>query len=135
MKDPTLFNRTVDILAKAYFAGTLIHGSTCACAVGNLVAANGTWSYGGFWARVLLCPIPPLECEGQKQLDATGYTVSDLIRIEHAFEGVKMQAPCVPDEDGYLGLMAVLDVLFEIHEVEDDDRADRVIQRRTQVVA
>lgn len=133
MKNEALFNQTVDILAKAYFAETLIHGSACACAVGNLVAANGDWSYNGSWAAVVLCPDLFLEGVVREQIEATGYTVRQIIRIERAFEKVRPIAvmPSL-DPDGYLGLLSVLDVLFEIHEVGADDRAGRIIQRQAQ---
>lgn len=40
MNRPELYHRTVGILYTAYFNDTLQHGDCCACAVGNIVAAN-----------------------------------------------------------------------------------------------
>lgn len=40
MKRAELYQRSVDILAKAYMDNTLEHNNCAACAVGNLVAAN-----------------------------------------------------------------------------------------------
>lgn len=40
MNRPELYQRTVAILYTAYYNDTLSHGDCCACAVGNLVAAN-----------------------------------------------------------------------------------------------
>lgn len=35
-----LYKKTVDILYNAYFNDTLVHMNSCACAVGNIIAAN-----------------------------------------------------------------------------------------------
>jgi hypothetical protein len=40
MNRPELYHRTVGILYTAYFNDTLVHGTCCACAVGNLIAAR-----------------------------------------------------------------------------------------------
>lgn len=40
MKRPELYQKTVDILVKAYFDDTLQHGNCYACAVGNIIAGN-----------------------------------------------------------------------------------------------
>jgi len=147
MIKPELYRKTVDILFKAYFDDTLEHCNTCGCAVGNLVAAGCGYevgkrkadfldedtlvewktNQGAAWS-LLFCTS---EMEGQvidklmlanvevmRQIDSTGYHWTDLARIEYAFE----TAPRGNTEEDYMfnGLVAVLETLKQIHEVDDN---------------
>jgi len=140
------FNNTVSILVKGYLSGTLYKGSCAACAVGNICAAalgvqvdpsdlsdNG-WvdsEEGPMWHHLFMTNAggwqnrfyqqedfePELICNqmGIEQAQKTGYTVSDLARIEKAFEGAELG---YNDEASYAGLMAVVDVLADIHGID-----------------
>lgn len=152
------FERSVEILVKAYFEGTLIHTDVCACAVGNLVAGNNDykisksntrsitgldnyqWEKNGrtfhaLWSRVFVSceerEPSDYEKSGQaaleipeiaNEIDSTGYTWRELMAIETAFMiynydkyGTSLNG------DNYPRLMSVLDVLFEIHEVTEEE--------------
>lgn len=135
MKNKELFYKSVNILQKAYFNGTLSHGDPCGCAVGNLVKANNNvqkskflhYSYRPDWWFGLIgkkfsndlndvCT----EEEGLKQINNIGYSLEEASRIEKAFEK-KDDGFFNRDTDGYLGLCAVLDVLMEIHEFNKEE--------------
>lgn len=115
------FENTVDILVKAYLNDTLQHGNDCACAVGNLIcAANGLdpkINWHPKWHKAFRCGggLRYRE-EGKKEVRSTGYSVTEIIQIEKAFEGA--------DDDGgddewmFNGLMAVVDVLASIHNID-----------------
>lgn len=51
----------------------------------------------------------------KKQIDATGYSWQELARVEYAFESAKKGESA--DDWMFNGLMAVLDVLADIHGV------------------
>lgn len=152
MKREQLLNKTIDILAKAYLQGILIPQSPCACAVGNLCAsamgydiiAEGpelediNWynDQGGeefpMWGDVFLNGLPQGGERGYRyhrraksQIDATGYSWLELMKIEKAFMNTTRTERQWTDKDqdeiNFAGLMAVLDVLFEIHEVDEED--------------
>lgn len=119
MKNKKLFNETVDILVKAYMNDTLEHGSCSACAVGNIITARlGDEYFGTFeWFDY----IRGQNCDkiteiGKEQVQSTGYSFDDVVRIEQAFESAGTE---YTDENGYKGLMAVVTVLCEIHECEE----------------
>lgn len=137
------FEKTVDILVKAYLNGTLEHGKCSACAVGNLVAAaKGTSPiplvYGGFhfdtfangdnanWHHVFMTVADGQEVHSSRyrgpikeQIDSTGYPWQDLARIEYAFETAPGQcSDGLNDEWMFNGLMAVVDVLADIHGID-----------------
>lgn len=148
MIKPELYHKTVDILYQAYFNDTLMHTNCCACAVGNIVSANcgygipvksseeqkATWVGAPYpsndgWARVFVTNVfggaiqraLPAQYTGlaKFQIDATGYTWRQLAKIEYAFE---MADQGSNDEDWmFNGLVAVLEVLKEIHQVTDED--------------
>ncbi len=128
MKNKELFDRTVSILVKAYLHETLQHADACACAVGNLVMACGEYEKGfnDDWFR---CTHrggifgDNYYGEAKRQIDCTGYSPQEIASIEHVFENnhhVIVGDNIVEDEDGYLGLMAVVDCLMEIHECKDE---------------
>lgn len=130
------FDNTVSILVKAYLNDTLIHGDCAACAVGNLIASSKgyktyragctvVWQQGyaqPHWQSVFLTDsvsqsIQPKNYTGKAkdQIDSTGYTWQELARIEKAFES----APRISYDDRmFNGLMAVIDVLAEIHNID-----------------
>jgi hypothetical protein len=138
------FENSVSVLVKAYLNETLTHGDCLACAVGNLVSAACNYDPidhlfastfdidGGYkgkgWAAVF-CTIGDTDDdkrqyirqssytgEAKEQIDATGYTWQQLAKIEKAFE----LAPKGKNDDEWMfnGLMSVVDVLAEIHNVD-----------------
>jgi len=137
------FEHSVDILVKAYMNDTLAHGYCPACAVGNLCAAAKNFyvirsegicskfewtskrSGGVFipsWDDVFITingvqRITPSAYFGiaKEEIDATGYSWQELARIEWAFESADRDYS--EDEWMFNGLMAVVDVLAEIHGV------------------
>lgn len=134
MKNESLYRKTVDILYDAYFNDTLQHRNCYACAIGNLIAANNGYCFtesSDFNNRIVwdVCngnyaqsnfPVwfsrNSIECV--KQLESTGYSINEGWLIEGAFE----RASIGLSEEDYMfnGLVAVLEVLKQIHEVEDD---------------
>lgn len=146
MIKPELYKRTTDILYQAYFNHTLEHQNCYACAVGNLVAANmckrfvidealteqklyweGYNSYdikstGGkdvSWFGIIKRVFSHGSGNHHEEIISTGYTIMELTRIEHAFEVCERGKN---DEDWmFNGLVAVLEVLKEIHQVTDQD--------------
>lgn len=138
MKNESLYHKTVDILYDAYFNDTLEHGDYCSCAFGNIVAANcgikltrdgirNMVDYGNSeWFFCLTTSgsgkvFENLKWnkEGISQITETGYTLFDCAMIEQAFE----MADIGEDDDDWVfnGLVAVLNVLKQIHEVENND--------------
>lgn len=141
MKNEQLYNKTVDILVQAYFDNTLVHGNQCGCAVGNIVASNmGIKIFKGrrgqvFWSKEAkiwkdaawygyITHASPQEKEfeysiskAKNQIKKTGYSFSEIGQIEGAFERADFGA----SEEDFMfnGLMAVIDVLDEIHENKD----------------
>lgn len=118
------FNESVSILVKAYLNDTLEHGNPCACAVGNLVASSCQITYmldlysGLTWddERWPKWFFSPSSKEAQVEYDAVGYSVNDIMRIEHAFESGRNEN--CRDDDGWHGLMNVVSVLASIHGVD-----------------
>ena len=134
MKNKELFTKTVNILVDAYFKNTLQHGNCAACAVGNIIACNmgikfristvcdGFYTWDGLkvsWNKVFVTPFN-YEGEAKEQIDSTGYTWQELAKVEFAFE----TAYVGKSEDDYMfnGLMAVVDVLIEIHEGNETEK-------------
>jgi hypothetical protein len=123
------FEGTISILVKAYLNDELSHNTCGKCAVGNIVEhsygrfeaampyLNG---FGGFgWSNVFCTEsasrkqriFPDHYCnEAKRQIDATGYTWQELAKVENAFE--------LNNKSMFDGLMAVVDVLAEIHGVD-----------------
>ncbi len=108
MKNKEQFEKTVQVLVKAYFEGTLEHMDCRACAVGNIVG-HGEW----------MPQFVRYDPYNERVQNNSGYTWKELGVIERAFESViTTREDFNSDQHQYNGLMAVLDVLFEIHEVE-----------------
>ncbi len=142
MKNKELFDKTLDILVKAYQNDTLEHGNCATCAVGNMIAANMKISYrketsGRYcphisltwinstpqWSQVFMTAEGTQEIDSEEydgkakeQIDSTGYTWQELAKIEYAFE----TADEGNSEDDWMfnGLIAVYEVLCEIHKVD-----------------
>lgn len=145
------FENSVNVLVKAYFDNTLAHSYCCACAVGNLVAnaiddkpsmdylerfnfKSGlatSWPYvfvTGASTRRQRISVDRYIGEAKRQIDATGYSVEQLAKIEKAFECAPgfycaaqqsaAHARCFDETWMFNGLMAVVDVLAEIHGVD-----------------
>lgn len=152
-----LYKKTTDILFNAYFNDTLRHNMCTACAVGNIVAANMgyevcksltpiserptiDWRKDGEhipfnWSQVFITPSADIIQylhpenyidEAKKEIDSTGYSVNELARIEYAFE----TAPKGKNDEDYMynGLVAVIDVLNDIHQVDIDVEKERFTQ-------
>ncbi len=147
MIKPELYNKTVNILVDAYFNDTLEHGNCYACAVGNIIAANCSillskadiphehrkihWlGYAPYsdWNRKYKRGISDTAVsildgkdfvgndEILSQIKSTGYSYSELTDIEFAFESCSWVG-----DKMFNGLMAVIDVLDQIHENNDTD--------------
>lgn len=137
------FENSVSVLVRAYMSDELVHGVCSACAVGNLIAHSigtrprlehpsiprfshhefddGTKT---FWRYVFMTgeygqDINASEYTGDAkvQIDATGYTWQELAKIEKAFECAEGR---YGSKDAWMfnGLMAVVDVLAEIHGID-----------------
>ena len=151
MKNPELYKKTVDILVAAYFNDTLEHGNCYACAVGNIIAGNCGYGFIKMEKNDVVAPLfnvytgcgklywdrdndinnNPLqkmtgghfmELATTKQWEfirKTGYSGGELARIEHAFESQNKGTKS--DEEMFNGLMAVINVLDEIHENKDEE--------------
>lgn len=143
MKNPELYHKTVDVLVRAYFNDTLEHLNCRACAVGNLVAAGMGMKlvFIGITGDIVPAGFVPgdvtkdsgmwLDAIGRgcvswlkmtddiaMQVKSTGYTAEELAWIEHAFEHADLGRKT--DEWMFNGLMAVIDVLDQIHENTDE---------------
>lgn len=139
------FDHSVSVLVKAFFEGTLAKGSCAACAVGNLVAdvcgykitenlldydqTSPMWHF--VFVTDMITGIQELspECysgEIARQIDSTGYTWQELAKVEKMFElntliNFQYYNKYTKQEimqDQYNGLMAVVDVLAEINEID-----------------
>jgi len=119
MRNKKLFDKTISILVNAYLKEELVHGDSCACAIGNLIAGNNNYSFDatGLWITTNEVIVAPdwtnVLCNHTgmtRQLITIGYTLLEVTKIESAFESVSK------DPTGYLGLMQVVDVLIKIHQ-------------------
>lgn len=140
MIKPELYKRTTDILYQSYFDDLLKHGDGCGCAVGNICAGNGVprlesryyadndYYNSASWMDVFSTINGrqltwPERFDGypnvKRVIEATGYDWQQLAKIEFAFEAADKGET---DEDYmFNGLVAVLEVLKEIHQVTDED--------------
>lgn len=155
-KNIELYNKTVDILFQSYFNDTLRHSNCYACACGNIVAANMGYEFvpnkdkddeypagnimnyrqeivwhttGGKYSSGPDTWYDELSSDeyyenGRREIECTGYSVKEFYSIERAFEG----AARGNSEEDYMfnGLVAVLEVLKQIHEIDDNtDQMER----------
>lgn len=126
MKTAT-FESSVNVLVKAFLNGTLEHTNCEACAVGNLV--------GGHWWRYLFITdgheqyfyeekdenyggndFTYRRKKGLELIEKSGYDIVQLAKIEFAFETAHKGN--TDDEWMFNGLMAVVNVLAQIHNVD-----------------
>lgn len=128
------FENSINVLVKAYLNGTLQYTNCYACAVGNLVAdankikhivENGIvkWesNYPIWLTNIRFGEVKDRNSASKEQGDSTGYTQQEIAKIECAFEygyPLDFSNPVKKDCDGYLGLMRVVDVLAEIHNID-----------------
>jgi hypothetical protein len=133
MKNQEKFDDTINILVAAYLNNSLMHRNCHACAVGNMIAAHLNITYDQnlkwigrqvAWKEVFVTfRYHPTQIkrpwaytgEAKAQIDATGYSWQELSRLEYAFE--KAAKGNTQEEHLFNGLMAVVDVLCQIHEV------------------
>ena len=141
------FNHTINILVQAYLNNTLKKGDCSACAVGNILgtpqwsALFVTYNFGEGEGKRQIIALPGFALmnlatnhiiqvpiwklpeqiakrieEVQKAIIESGYTIEELARVENAFE----LAPegNNRDEAMFNGLMAVVDVLADIHGID-----------------
>lgn len=139
MKNKALFDNTVKILVNAYLDNSLVQGNCHACAVGNMIAANMHLKYDKnlkwigkqvAWPQVFVTVSfeiaqvkRPWNYTGmaKEQISATGYTWQELARIEYAFERATWAKSA--EERMFNGLMAVIEVLSQIHEMDETTQA------------
>lgn len=122
----TQFEKSMDVLVKAYFNDTLEDKNCQACAVGNLVCSAMGYKYHcsemglldtgkrmNWFAGLYRDPIYDFDANNlEKELDAIGYSLDEVRKIEKSFEQGAAYG------DIFAGLMAVLEVLAEIHGVD-----------------
>lgn len=147
MKNKELFDKTIGILVKAYFEGTLHHGNCAVCAVGNLIADSKGYDiktdsqsdYGWFECDKEILPewglifqttssgaafYPNLIThEMRVEIIDTGYLIYELRKIEYAFESVPYKE-YNSDQHQFDGLMSVVDTLQEIHGCTDEEKEE-----------
>lgn len=131
MNRPELFTKTYETLVTAWGRGELHFQDGCACAVGNICGGRNDWveafstPVNGHQNRDYLdfgFPRNFDQVQASELIDSTGYTVEELANIEYAFESsiaYDFNRLYGTSEGQYIGLCAVMDVLWEIHEVED----------------
>jgi hypothetical protein len=127
------FNRSVAVLVKAFFEGELEAARCAACACGNLVAAANGYKIENYdwhdadgsrllpmaWYDVNRFTAEQLDArytteEGFRQIASTGYTPEQFCAIEAAF----MDNVGCEGTENFNGLMAVVDVLADIHSID-----------------
>jgi hypothetical protein len=149
MKNETLYHRTVDILVQAYFNDTLEHDNCYACAVGNIVAANCGFVFEKdmrdeenrlMWKGFNGYGVIKLSIDDnatyfaieyrsgndvsmtpniKHQIEKSGYSLRELSKIEKAFERASIGNS--KEDWMFNGLMAVIEVLDQIHENNDTE--------------
>jgi len=125
MTNQKKFEHSVNVLLKALLNNTLVHGRCKACAVGNLIAASlginiyleehdwPKWRTNLYTGHEWLHPEFDEIETANFFYRSVGYTQDQIYKIEHAFEAAPMYDDWVLN-----GLMAVVDVLAEIHEID-----------------
>jgi hypothetical protein len=138
------FDQTVNVLVQAYLNDTLEHGNCYACAVGNIIAnangykyvpcvdqpdktiawdaADGRYNKPGFgsWYGFIRFGLDSQADFAIEEIRSSGYTKEELLKIEAAFE----TSARFDDDRMFKGLMAVVDVLSEIHEVSLEQKEE-----------
>lgn len=133
MKKPEVFRNTIDVLVNAFFDGTLMPQHCAACAVGNVLAdANDmtvvedpykSYRWKGGQYNIWSTSLGPHEIVRLNDNVESPYSGKELAMIERAFEENTSKVCHSSEEekmeDMFDGLMAVVDVLEDIHEVDD----------------
>lgn len=147
------FHETIDILVKAYLNNTLEHHKCSACAVTNIIGHTG-WTrffvtiqtdegdniiqhradgetilipslfFGAYAVPVHEVPdhvIKEREA-GLLAIESSGYSIDELARIEFAFE--TSDRGNSKDEHMFNGLVAIVDVLAEIHGIDLEQKEE-----------
>lgn len=133
MKTSKRFNNAISKLVTAFFNDKLEKGICTACAVGNICNGASYW-VSAFYTVLGHQTINP---ENYKELtketiDKTGYSWEELAKVEKAFEcNTKIHGNSYYKftkkqiaEDQYKGLMAVVDVLCEIENIDPKEYKD-----------
>lgn len=135
MRNKEQFQKSISILINAYMNDTIDFDTTQGCYVGNLVAgwlniavkrvgSLITWkNSNSAWFDVCHFGVVDYDNyigESKRQIDATGYTPEQLCKIESA--GMNARYSRNHDEYIFNGLMAVVDMLCDIHEVAEPQR-------------
>lgn len=134
---------SIEVLQKAYLNETLTARDCMACAVGNLVAASEDYEGRIYAWRFVFCTedsgyqvfYDPRDAvfmaeynEGLDAIEATGYSIAELAKIEFAFESAlsKEEAEDMPEHQSqWIRLQAVLKVLFDIEGIEYDEEVEQ----------
>lgn len=123
MKKAT-FENSVNVLVRAYLNDTLDAGDCKACAVGNLIQhacnipPNSASFYpdGGSWYSTMRDDSRLFKVLSEHpHIVQTGYTGLEIYKIERAFMTACSQSII---DDNFERLLAVVDVLAEIHSVD-----------------
>ena len=152
MRNQELFNRTIDILVKAYQNDTLVYSDCAACALGNMIAANNGirlireadfvfispasndmvcgvkydyWHMAVWVATGKLCANASIDYINV--LETTGYTAKQCAEIELSFyTGVCYDPNDELDgaDNTFQGLMSVVDTLMTIHEATETEATE-----------
>ena len=125
------FNHTVSRLVTWSLKDELKHGDCAKCVVGNLCGGQSIWKYlfmtdeyGVQRAqRIQFFTAFNLGFNSSEELlsnavalcESTGYSVEELARIEKTFE---LSGGVTVEERMFNGLIAVVDVLADIHKVD-----------------
>lgn len=140
MKQQELFEKTIQTLASAYLNGTLIAGNCKACAVGNIVGHSGWNNYfttapiHGADGKLRITQKVHFTEEQGEQIYENMYPLKVFAHIEKTFEEAFVGSEHNPDSESPMrkysvgdidkahfdALMAVVDLLCEYHEVEED---------------
>ena len=156
MNRTEIYQKSIDILLDSYNNNTLEHSNCTACACGNLVAAANNYKYvpkshswSGLsiewenkriadWYGLIIEDKVYNKEEGIKQINSTGYTIEEFIKIEEAFE--KADWTLEKKKRMFNGLTAVLNVLREIHEVdvekseENQQKLEKIYKNKLELV-
>lgn len=135
---PERFTRAINKLVNAFLNGNLRAGYCNACAVGNMCNGNNDWQYafitsrGKQYKHYRNPDVPEIDIEvARKAIEPTGYSFDELARVENAFEqsGITQKQAEEPRyyddwnsmEDQYTRLMAVVDVLMDIDDINQEE--------------
>ena len=132
---------SIEVLQMAYLHGKLEANNCQACAVGNLVAASSYEGEARDW-RYVFCTNEGIQRFydprdevfgvrydlGLEAIEATGYSVDELARIEFTFETAlsKEAEYKMPEHQSqWIRLQAVLKVLFDIEGIEYNQEVEQ----------